>query len=63
MVARSHVAKALKWGAVRGLPELARRSVTDPANRKQAWLTAGRLSVESVTRSGAMAAALDYRRF
>jgi hypothetical protein len=58
-----HFAKAVKWCAVRGIPELGRRLVTDSANRKQATLTAGRLSLESITRKGAIAAALDYRRF
>ena|GEM_PF-3226788 len=60
---REHNLKALKWFAMRGVPELLRRTVTDPTNGDAAWKTAGRLTLESLSRRRAIEAALDYRRF
>ena len=56
-----HRAKALKWLA-RGIPELSKAILFD-ASRQEAVLTAGRLTLESLSRSRALAAILDYRLF
>jgi hypothetical protein len=59
----AHLAKAIKWGAVRGIPELSRRVATDPDNRRQILLTVARLTLESTSRERAIAAALNHQRF
>jgi hypothetical protein len=58
-----HMLKAIKWGIVRGLPELGYCLTTDPTNRAHIAYSAGQLAAQSFTRSGAIAAALDYQRF
>jgi hypothetical protein len=58
-----HMLKGIKWGVVRGLPELGYRLATDSTNRAHIAYTAGQLAAQSFTRNGAIAAALDYQRF
>lgn len=57
-----HYLKAAKW-LVRGLPELAKATLLDGEDRKMAWLTTGRLTLELLSRQRALAAIVDHQQF